>query len=119
MVWDMKTWSLLQTLSGHNRGIRNVALNQDYLVSVGQDKAIVVWDWQKGTKLVRFGQQSNVSLGVSIVDQDKIVAVTVDGIIRTFCIRKKEMIGQFDLTKLSSTLATQLSGLKGGTLMMQ
>jgi pyrimidine and pyridine-specific 5'-nucleotidase len=119
MVWDMKNWSLLQTLSGHNRGIRNVALNQDYLVSVGQDKAIVVWDWQKGIKLVRFGQQSNVSLGVSIVDHDKIVAVTVDGIIRTFCIQRKEMIGQFDLTKLSSSLASQLSGLKGGTLMLQ
>ena len=42
MIWDMKTWELIQTLSGHNRGIRNVAINKDYLVSVGQDKAIVV-----------------------------------------------------------------------------
>ncbi|UZJ51406.1 hypothetical protein CBS101457_000726 [Exobasidium rhododendri] len=119
MVWDMKTWSLLQTLNGHNKGIRNVALNKDYLVSVGQDKAIVVWDWQKGTKLVRFGQQSNVSLGVSIVDHDKIVAVTVDGIIRTFSIRRREMIGQFDVTKLSSRLSSQLQGLKSGNLMLQ
>lgn len=119
MVWDMKSWSLLQTLSGHNRGIRNVAISKDYLVSVGQDKAIVVWDWKSGAKLVRFGQQSNVSLGVSIIDGDKIVAVTVDGIIRTFCIRTKEMIGQFDLTRLSTELACHLSGLKAGTLMMQ
>lgn len=119
MIWDMKSWALLQTLSGHNRGIRNVAISKDYLVSVGQDKSIVVWDWKSGTKLVRFGQQSNVSLGVSIVDGDKIVAVTVDGIIRTFCIQTKEMIGQFDVAKLSSELADQLSGLKGGALMMQ
>lgn len=41
MVWDMTTWELLQTLSGHNKGIRSVALSKDYLVSVGQDKAIV------------------------------------------------------------------------------
>ncbi|PWN36181.1 uncharacterized protein FA14DRAFT_161015 [Meira miltonrushii] len=121
MIWDMRTWTLLQTLSGHNRGIRNVALNSDYLVSVGQDKAIVVWDWRNGTKIVRFGQQSNVSLGVSIVDHDKIVAVTVDGIIRTFDLSspKKEMIGQFDVSKLAPNLSSRLSGLKDGSNMMQ
>ncbi|MCO5590167.1 hypothetical protein L7F22_044136 [Adiantum nelumboides] len=121
MVWDMRNWTLLQTLSGHNRGIRNVALNSEYLVSVGQDKAIVVWDWKNGTKIVRFGQQSNVSLGVSIVDHDKIVAVTVDGIIRTFDLSspKKEMIGQFDVSKLAPNLASRLSGLKDGSNMMQ
>ncbi|KAE8224575.1 hypothetical protein CF319_g2557 [Tilletia indica] len=121
MVWDMKTWTLLQTLSGHNRGIRNVALSEDVLVSVGQDKAIVVWDWRTGTKLLKFGQQSNVSLGTSIVDKDKIVAVTVDGIIRTFCIRRKEMIGQFDLSKLGGVdkaLSAQLAGI-GGDGMLQ
>ncbi|KAK0569576.1 hypothetical protein OC861_000845 [Tilletia horrida] len=112
-VWD--------TLSGHNRGIRNVALSEDVLVSVGQDKAIVVWDWRTGTKLLKFGQQSNVSLGTSIVDKDKIVAVTVDGIIRTFCIRRKEMIGQFDLSKLGGVdkaLSAQLAGI-GGDGMLQ
>ncbi|KAK0537428.1 hypothetical protein OC842_001640 [Tilletia horrida] len=121
MVWDMKNWNLLQTLSGHNRGIRNVALSEDVLVSVGQDKAIVVWDWRTGTKLLKFGQQSNVSLGTSIVDKDKIVAVTVDGIIRTFCIRRKEMIGQFDLSKLGGVdkaLSAQLAGI-GGDGMLQ
>lgn len=41
LVWDMKTWELISTLSGHNKGIRNVAINEKYLVSVGQDKAIV------------------------------------------------------------------------------
>lgn len=119
MIWDMKTWTLLQTLSGHNRGIRHVSINQNYLVSVGQDKTIVVWDWKTGNKIVRFGQQSNVSLGVSFADHDKIVAVTVDGIIRTFCIRRKEMIGQHELAKLSPALASQLSGLKDGSTMMQ
>lgn len=50
MVWDMKTWELTQTLSGHNRGIRNIALNEDYLVSVGQDKAIV-GEWKAAQSL--------------------------------------------------------------------
>lgn len=109
MVWDMRSWELLQTLSGHNKGIRHVALSHDYLISCGQDKAIVVWDWRSGSKIVRFGQQSNVSLGVSIVDQSKIVAVTVDGMIRTFSIPQACMIEQFDLHKLGgpSTLGAK------------
>lgn len=122
LVWDMRSWELIQTLSGHNRGIRNVAINQHYLVSVGQDKAIVVWDWRTGAKLVRFGQQSNVSLGVSLVDTDKLVAVTVDGMIRCFSIPRREMIGQFQLTKLGGPdlgLAARLGDLASGSSMLE
>ncbi|TKY84589.1 hypothetical protein EX895_006491 [Sporisorium graminicola] len=122
LVWDMKSWDLIQTLSGHNRGIRHVAINQHYLVSVGQDKAIVVWDWRTGAKLVRFGQQSNVSLGVSLVDTDKLVAVTVDGMIRCFSIPRREMIGQFQLTKLGGTelgLGARLGDLANGSSMLE
>ncbi|SJX63762.1 related to pyrimidine 5-nucleotidase [Sporisorium reilianum f. sp. reilianum] len=122
LVWDMKSWELIQTLSGHNRGIRHVAINQHYLVSVGQDKAIVVWDWRTGAKLVRFGQQSNVSLGVSLVDTDKLVAVTVDGMIRCFSIPRREMIGQFQLTKLGGAelrLGARLGDLANGSSMLE
>ncbi|CDR87317.1 related to pyrimidine 5-nucleotidase [Sporisorium scitamineum] len=122
LVWDMKSWELIQTLSGHNRGIRHVAINQHYLVSVGQDKAIVVWDWRTGAKLVRFGQQSNVSLGVSLVDDDKLVAVTVDGMIRCFSIPRREMIGQFQLTKLGGAelgLGARLGDLANGLSMLE
>ncbi|ETS61838.1 hypothetical protein PaG_03942 [Moesziomyces aphidis] len=122
LVWDMKSWEVIQTLSGHNRGIRNVAINEQYLVSVGQDKAIVVWDWRTGAKLVRFGQQSNVSLGVSLVDQDKLVAVTVDGMIRCFSIPRREMIGQFQLTKLGGAdlgLGARLGDLASGSSMLE
>ncbi|GAC93780.1 hypothetical protein PHSY_001345 [Pseudozyma hubeiensis SY62] len=122
LVWDMKSWELIQTLSGHNRGIRNVAINQHYLVSVGQDKAIVVWDWRTGAKVVRFGQQSNVSLGVSLVDKDKLVAVTVDGMIRCFSILRREMIGQFQLAKLGGSelgLGARLGDHASGNSMLE
>lgn len=122
LVWDMKSWELIQTLSGHNRGIRNVSINEHYLVSVGQDKAIVVWDWRTGAKVVRFGQQSNVSLGVSLVDKDKLVAVTVDGMIRCFSIPRREMIGQFQLTKLGGPelgLGARLGDLSNGSSMLE
>lgn len=103
LVFDLKTGELLHTLSGHNKGIRNVAINEHYLVSVGQDKAICVWDYRSGERVVRFGQQSNVSLGVCLVDSDKLVAVTIDGTIRSFSIRSKKMIGEFQLAKLGRT----------------
>lgn len=100
LLFDLHTGVQLHTLSGHNKGIRNIALNEEYLVSVGQDKAICVWDHRSGERIVRFGQQSNVSLGVSLVDKDKLVAVTIDGVIRSFSLRSKKMIGEFHLSKL-------------------
>jgi pyrimidine and pyridine-specific 5'-nucleotidase len=81
-----------------------------------------VWDWRSGNKIVRFGQQSNVSLGISIVDNDKIVAVTVDGIIRTFSIVAAKLIAQFDLHKLGGrdlALSSKLAALGGSTAMLQ
>lgn len=119
LVFDLRTGALLQTLSGHNKGIRNVALNENYLVSVGQDKAICVWNYRTGERVVRFGQQSNVSLGVCLVDSDKLVAVTIDGVIRSFSIRAKKMIGEFQLSKLGrldarwSSVMREFSGESG------
>ncbi len=79
-------------------------------------------DWRTGAKVVRFGQQSNVSLGVSLVDTDKLVAVTVDGMIRCFSIPRREMIGQFQLTKLGGAelgLGARLGDLASGSSMLE
>ncbi|KAF8310300.1 hypothetical protein DL93DRAFT_1665994 [Clavulina sp. PMI_390] len=95
------TWSTLQTLQGHLYGIRAVALSPTYMVSAGADKAIVVWEWRTGKKLVRFGQQINMCIGVQIMREDRIVSVTIDGAVRIFSISKREMISQFQLNALS------------------
>ncbi|KAG8989343.1 hypothetical protein FRB90_002294, partial [Tulasnella sp. 427] len=87
---------------GHLYGIRSVAISKKYVISAGADKAIVCWDWRAGQKLVRFGQQTNLNIGVQIVDDDTVVGVTVDGIVRTFSIRRKEMISQFKLNELAA-----------------
>lgn len=39
--------------------------------------AIVAWEWRTGKKLVRFGQQINMCIGVQIMQEDKIVSVTI------------------------------------------
>ncbi|KAF8761399.1 A Receptor for Ubiquitination Targets [Rhizoctonia solani] len=79
-LFSTVTWQPIQTLQGHLYGIRAVALSPKYLVSAGADKALVCWDWRAGqktddgvfiTKIVRFGQQTNLNIGVQIVDEDE------------------------------------------------
>ena len=73
---------------------RLVALSSKNLVSAGADKALVCWDWRAGTKIVRFGLQTTVNIGVRLIsggsseEGERVVSVTIDGIVRVFSIRK-------------------------------
>ncbi|KAH9073016.1 hypothetical protein EDB83DRAFT_2516773 [Lactarius deliciosus] len=63
-----------------------VALSTKNLVSAGADKALVCWDWRAGTKIVQFGQQTAVNIGVRLIsgsleEGERVVTVTVDGIL--------------------------------------
>ncbi|KAF8333434.1 WD40-repeat-containing domain protein [Cantharellus anzutake] len=106
-IFSSLTWSPLQTLQGHLYGIRAVTISPTYMVSAGADKAIVAWEWRTGKKIVRFGQQINMCIGVQIMEEDRIVSVTIGKIIlhesfvRTFSINKREMLGQFQLNQLA------------------
>ncbi|KAF7369222.1 WD-REPEATS-REGION domain-containing protein [Mycena venus] len=72
----------------------------------GADKALVCWDWRAGSKIVRFGQQTTVNVGVQIVqgsdhsEGERVVSVTIDGVVRVFSIQRREMISQFRLAEL-------------------
>jgi pyrimidine and pyridine-specific 5'-nucleotidase len=85
-------------------GIRAVALSSRNLVSAGADKALVCWDWRAGSKIVRFGQQTTINIGVQIVgggqrgegEGERVVSVTIDGIVRVFSISALEFsFGEF------------------------
>ncbi|TXT10908.1 hypothetical protein VHUM_01659 [Vanrija humicola] len=113
-------WKVEKILSGHLHGTRFVAINAEWLISVGSDKAIVVWDWRSGNKIVRFGQQTNVCAGMRLLD-DFVLSATVDGVIRTFSIQKREMLGQFrlsDLAKRQPEFADRLKDVGVGALGM-
>ncbi|KAJ7040958.1 hypothetical protein C8F04DRAFT_947835 [Mycena alexandri] len=100
------TYTPLQQLAGHLNGIRAVALSSKNLVSAGADKALVCWDWRAGSKIVRFGQQTTINVGVQIVqgsdrsEGERVVSVTIDGVVRVFSIQRREMISQFRLAEL-------------------
>ncbi|KAI0929381.1 hypothetical protein AcV7_005249 [Taiwanofungus camphoratus] len=108
-LFSSLTFTPLQQLAGHLNGIRAVALSSKNLVSAGADKALVCWDWRAGTKIVRFGQQTTVNIGVQIIggggpeEGERIVSVTIDGIVRVFSIRRREMVSQFRLAELGGS----------------
>jgi len=93
-LFSSVTFAPLQQLAGHLNGIRAVALSSKNLVSAGADKALVCWDWRAGTKIVRFGQQTTIAIGVQLIasgskeEGERVVSVTIDGIVRVFSIRK-------------------------------
>ncbi|KAG6331826.1 hypothetical protein ID866_7263 [Astraeus odoratus] len=105
-LFSSVTFTPLQQLAGHLNGIRAVALSSRNLVSAGADKALVCWDWRAGNKIVRFGQQTTVNIGVQLVgspsaeEGERVVSVTIDGIVRVFSIKRREMISQFKLSEL-------------------
>lgn len=108
-LFSSLTFTPLQQLAGHLNGIRAVALSSKNLVSAGADKALVCWDWRAGSKIVRFGQQTTVNIGVQIIgsagsrgedEGERVVSVTIDGIVRVFSIKRREMVSQFKLSDL-------------------
>ncbi|TFK23991.1 hypothetical protein FA15DRAFT_593198 [Coprinopsis marcescibilis] len=106
-LFSSVTFTPLQQLAGHLNGIRAVALSSKNLVSAGADKALVCWDWRAGTKIVRFGQQTTVNIGVQLIasgedEGERVVSVTIDGIVRVFSIKRREMISQFKLSELGA-----------------
>lgn len=108
-LFSSVTFNPLQQLAGHLNGIRAVALSSKNLVSAGADKALVCWDWRAGTKIVRFGQQTTVNIGVQLIsggspeEGERVVSVTIDGMVRVFSIKRREMISQFKLSELGGS----------------
>ncbi|KAA1071652.1 hypothetical protein PGT21_014266 [Puccinia graminis f. sp. tritici] len=103
--------SLLSTLSGHNKGIRTLAMNSQYLVSGGYDKALVVWNWREGTRIVKFGQQTNPCAAISLFGST-FSSVQVDGVIRCFSITNRELVSQHKV-QTSQERGTEKIGVGG------
>jgi len=108
LIFAGGSYFITEQLAGHLHGIRAVALSSKNLVSAGANKALVCWDWRAGTKIVRFGQQTTINIGVQIISGDagegeRVVSVTIDGIVRVFSIKRREMISQLKLSELGGS----------------
>jgi pyrimidine and pyridine-specific 5'-nucleotidase len=71
--------------------------------------------YRSGQKVARFGQQTNMCVGLQL-EGDRITSVSVDGVVRTFSIVMREMIGQynvFDLVGHVDTLSSHMQATAG------
>jgi WD40 repeat protein len=75
-------------------------MNDRYLVSAGADKVLLVWDYETGERLAKFAQQPNLCAGLHLV-HDNVISISIDGVVRTFDIGKKEMIKQCRIADLA------------------
>lgn len=75
------------------------SLSDRYLVSAGADKVLVVWNYETGDKIIKFAQQPNLCAGLHLV-HDKLISITIDGIIRTYDIAQKATVREFKLVDL-------------------
>jgi pyrimidine and pyridine-specific 5'-nucleotidase len=78
-------------------------MNDKYLVSAGVDKVLIIWDHETGEKIARFGQQPNISAGLHLV-HDKLISITIDGVVRAYDVGKEELIRQFKMSDLYKQL---------------
>jgi pyrimidine and pyridine-specific 5'-nucleotidase len=103
-LFSSVTFTPLHQLAGHLNGIRAVALSSKNLVSAGADKALVCWNLRAGTKIVRFGQQTTINIGVQIVkggpemEGERMVGMTIDVIVRVFLLVSVSLCSFFDLS---------------------
>lgn len=75
-------------------------MNDRYLVSAGADKVLLVWDYETGERLAKVAQQPNLCAGLHLV-HDKVISISIDGVVRTFDMGKKEMVKQFRIADLA------------------
>ncbi|KAI8444511.1 WD40-repeat-containing domain protein, partial [Phakopsora pachyrhizi] len=107
--------NILSTLSGHNKGIRTLAMNSEYLVTGGYDKALVVWNWKQGTRIVKFGQQTNPCAAISLFGSS-FSSVQVDGVIRCFNILTRELVSQHKVQQSVSSGKSQSNNILGSEM---
>lgn len=71
----------------------------------------MVWDYETGERVARFGQQPNISAGLHLA-QDKLVSITIDGLVRAYDIGKADFIRQFKINDLGKQVDSGVDDLE-------
>ena len=60
-IWDLKTYQEIRTLSGHEGGIKSVAVSADtkHIISGGEDMIVRLWCFHTGKLLSYFEGHSD------------------------------------------------------------
>ncbi|KAF9562304.1 hypothetical protein EC968_005333 [Mortierella alpina] len=117
----VKIWSLhgalnMHTLTGHQKGVRALAINERYLATAGFDQTVLVWNWSSGRKVASFRAHNEVILGVHLV-KNTVYSVCIDATLRVFDIPSRSLLHQVKLFEVTQGSSLQWSCLRGTMLL--
>ncbi|KAG0206081.1 hypothetical protein BGX28_002440 [Mortierella sp. GBA30] len=114
----VKVWSLhgqlnmhMHTLTGHQKGVRALAINEKYLASAGFDQTVLVWSWSNGRKVASFRAHNEVILSVHLA-RNTVYTVCIDATLRVFDIPSRSLLHQVKLFEVPQGSTLQWSCLR-------
>ncbi|KAF9127770.1 hypothetical protein BGW39_005630 [Mortierella sp. 14UC] len=112
----VKVWSLhgplnMYTLTGHQKGVRALAINESYLVTAGFDQTVLVWNWSTGRKIASFRAHNEVILGVHLL-KNTVYTFCIDATLRVFDIPSRTLLHQVKLFDVPQGSSLQWSCLQ-------
>ncbi|KAF9296960.1 hypothetical protein BGZ88_011522 [Linnemannia elongata] len=113
----VKVWSLhgplnMYTLTGHQKGVRALAINESYLVTAGFDQTVLVWNWATGRKVASFRAHNEVILSVHLT-KTTVYTFCIDATLRVFDIPSRTLLHQVKLFEVQPGSSLQWSCLQG------
>ncbi|KAF9291322.1 hypothetical protein BGZ68_004410 [Mortierella alpina] len=117
----VKIWALhgalnMQTLTGHQKGVRTLAINDRYLATAGFDQTVLVWNWSSGRKVASFRAHNEVILSVHLV-RNTVYTVCIDATLRVFDIPSRSLLYQVKLFEITHGSCLQWSCLRDTMLL--
>ncbi|KAF9197107.1 hypothetical protein BGZ50_000057 [Haplosporangium sp. Z 11] len=117
----VKVWSLqgplnMHILSGHQKGVRAMAINDKYLVTAGFDQTVLVWSWLDRRKVASFRAHNEAILGVHL-SNNTVFTFCIDATLRVFDIPSRTLLHQVKLFDVQQGSSLQWSCLQGKILL--
>ncbi|KAF9964845.1 hypothetical protein BGZ70_005838, partial [Mortierella alpina] len=117
----VKIWSLhgalnMHTLTGHQKGVRALSINDRYLATAGFDQTVLVWNWSSGRKVASFRAHNEVILGVHLV-KNTVYTVCIDATLRVFDVPSRSLLHQVKLVEVTPGSSLQWSYLRDTMLL--
>jgi len=98
-VWDFETGKHIQSLKGHTKFIRGVAVTHGgrKLVSSSSDKTLKLWDLESGQCLATFEGHTRAVFGVAVTpDGKRVVSGSVDNTLKLWDLESGQCLATFE-----------------------
>lgn len=82
-VWNVETGKLVRTLTGHSRGVRTLAFDDQKLISGGLDGTIKVWNYRTGKCISTYSGHNEGVISVDFHDK-LIVSGSADSTVKVW-----------------------------------